>query len=68
MRQSIITWMQRRQDKRRLVFSGIRRMNPSQASRDPTLSDVIKIAILAVGGQGGCFDQLDRGFGGQRRL
>ena len=43
-------------------------MNPSQASRDPTLSDVIKIAILAVGGQGGCFDQLDRGFGGQRRL
>ena len=28
-------------------------MNPSQASRDPTLSDVIKIAILAVGGQGG---------------
>lgn len=30
-------------------------MNPSQASRDPTLSDVIKIAILAVGGQGGVF-------------
>ena len=28
-------------------------MNPSQASPDPTLSDVIKIAILAVGGQGG---------------
>ena len=30
-------------------------MNQNQASPDPTLSDVIKIAILAVGGQGGVF-------------
>ncbi len=28
-------------------------MNQNKASPDPTLSDVIKIAILAVGGQGG---------------